>query len=283
MPEAAIIPIRDDVPVSNTQTPARAVFRSTPDREGEAVQQWGDTHTKIDRFADPLIANILETWRQRQDMVRAQNRLILQAKAICRRFCDGDKTEAGRLYNAIVKGGDHPATASAGIAVLALLSAMAPLETTRKSYERHLTKQGKQLPIAHMAETIRGVSTQTLAVIAAECGDLSAYQKGVAGVWKRAGLAVIDGERQRKVAGDAALDHGYSPSRRSVFWNIADAMLKAQGKDDTAGPYRLIYDQRKAYELPRVETLGHAHNRAMRHMTKRLLKDLWREWCRVTG
>ena len=212
-------------------------------------------------------------------MVRAQSRLTLQAKAICRRFCGGDKKEADKLYRAIVKGTPHPRAAQATVAVMPLLAAAEPVEKQRKLYEKSLTKLGAELPIAHVANAIRGVSTKTLAVIVGECGDLSAYDKGVAGVWKRAGLAVIDGERQRKKASEeAALRHGYSPSRRSTFWNIADALLKAQGKEETAGPYRRIYDERKALERPRVESDGHAHNRALRFMTKRLLKDLWLEW-----
>ena len=168
--------------------------------------------------------------------------------------------------------------------MLALSAASLPLESQRKVYEKGLTLLGKRLPIAHMADRIRGINTLTLATITGECGDLSAYEKGVAGIWKRAGLAVIDGERQRKKSDkELALIHGYSPSRRSVFWNIGDALLKSQGKEETAGPYRLIYDTRKAYERPRVDSDGHAHNRAMRHMTKRLLKDLWREWVRVSS
>ena len=272
-------PAGNGTPAANLKTPAMANARSPQVGEGEAVHPQGDFHGPADRFADPLIAEIVETWRQRQDMVRAMTRLTLQAKAMCRRITGGDKKDADKLYAAIAKGGEHPLAFHGAVAVLALREAMKPLETTRKAYERHLTRLGSQLPIAHMAESIRGVSTLTLAVVVAECGDLSVYEKGVAGVWKRAGLAVINGERQRKKSNlEEAEAHGYSPSRRSVFWNIASALLKAQGKDEKAGPYRLVYDERKAYERPRVESDGHAHNRAMRHMAKRLLKDLWMEW-----
>ena len=119
------------------------------------------------------------------------------------------------------------------VAIMPLLAASEPLERQRAVYEKELTKLGKELPIAHMADRIKGVNTKTLAVIVGECGDLSAYEKGIAGIWKRAGLAVIDGERQRKKASkEEALIHGYSPSRRSVFWNIGDALLKSQGKEE---------------------------------------------------
>ena len=60
-----------------------------------------------------------------------------------------------------------------------------------------------------------------------------------------------------------------------MFYVIAEALFKAQGKGYDAGPYRQVYDLRKAYDRPNVETDMHAHNRAMRYMTKRLLQDLY--------
>lgn len=247
------------------------------DDGGEAVQVGHDreVHSIRDRFADPLIAEITELWRLRQAMVEGQRKLTLQAKSICRRFTQGDKTEAEKLWNAVAKGREHPLAERAEPALLPFLQAQEPIVAQRKAFEKTLAKLGKQLPIAHVAENIKGVSSMTLATIVGELGDLSAYDKGIAGIWKRAGLAVIDGERQRLKAGDAALIHAYSPSRRSVFWNIGGALIKAQGTD---GPYREVYDQRKVYELAREIPKAHAHNRAMRHMTKRLLKDLWRAW-----
>jgi hypothetical protein len=228
------------------------------------------------RFADPLVIQIVETWRLRQDMVRAQGKLTLQIKAVLRRLNGGDKTEADKQYGRIMKGEDS----AAAMAVASLILAREPLEQQRKAYEKALEKLGKQVPIYPFTENIKGFGSLALAKTVGECGDLSAYPS-VAGVWKRAGLAVINGGRQRRIAGEAALEHGYSPERRSVFWNIADPLLKAQGKDENAGPYRRIYDKRKEYELERVETKGHAHNRAMRYMTKELLKDLTLAWRQV--
>jgi hypothetical protein len=245
---------------------------------GEAVQPRVETHSSSDRFADPLIGEIVETWRARQDMVRAQQKLTLQAKAICRRFSAGDRVDAERLYRAVAGKGEHPLREPAGRALLGLLAARCPLEDQRAAYEKHLARLARGLPIAGVVANIRGVGLATLAAIVGELGDLGAYEKGVAGIWKRAGLAVIGGERQRKKAGDAALEHGYAPGRHAVFWNVGAALLKAQGKNAGAGPYRRIYDARKAYERPRVVTDAHAHNRAMRYMTKRLLRDLWVAW-----
>lgn len=238
--------------------------------------------TEDRRFTDPLIGEIANIWRLRQDMVRAQAKLTLQTKAIMRRLCGGDKVEAGKLYKAVTKGEDHPLLAPAFGAVESFLDAGQPLVKRRAIFEKELAKRGKAMPIAYTADLIKGVNHMTLAAIVGECGDLSAY-RSVFAVWKRAGLAVIDGKRQRRVAGEAAFQHGYSPERRSVFYNVAEALFKAQGKDENAGPYRRFYDARKAIELERVETAGHAHNRALRHMTKELVKHLTLEWRIVAG
>ena len=113
------------------------------------------------------------------------------------------------------------------------------------------------------------------------------------------GMAVMpDGKRQRKVEGVAALAHGYSPGRRSVMWNIGDCMVKA------GGPWRELYDQRKAYEIatqaangitvcpsakiPKKNpeafmSAGHVHNRAKRYIEKRFLRSLWSAWRQATS
>jgi hypothetical protein len=113
-------------------------------------------------------------------------------------------------------------------------------------------------------------------------------------VWKRMGMAVIDGGRQRRVAGDAALLHGYSPARRSIMWNIGACLIKAQvrsAKDEEGnklastaiGPYGQLYIDRKAMEAERVDSAAHAHNRAQRYVEKRLLRDMWKAWRAMDG
>lgn len=235
------------------------------------------------RFSDPLIAEIVEVWRLRQDMVRATTRLTLQIKSIMRRYCAGDKAAAETLYKRVMDIHDGKSSepcgfsADAYMAVSSLIDCREPLDKTKSAMERRLTKLGARLPIASFCDGVQGFGHLGLAKVVAECGDLSVYVSDKA-VHKRAGLAVIDGERQRKKAGDDALKHGYNPERHAVFWNISAALIKAQGKGDDAGPYRRLYDQVKDAERPRVETDGHAHNRAMRMMVKQLLTDLRQAW-----
>jgi len=228
--------------------------------------------------ASPLVQEIVETWRRRQAFVEARRKLILQGRALCRRMTGGDKAAADVIYDDAASGADP----AAALIVGPMLEAQAPLTREINAADRHMVKLAKRLPVAEWAAAQKGFGIPGLSKTVGELGDLSAYAKGHSGVWKRAGLAVIDGGRQRKVAGDAALLHGYAPGRRSTFWNIAAAVLKGQGKNDEAGPYRRHYDARKLIEVPRTDTAGHAHNRAMRWMTKRLLRDLHREWTRVS-
>lgn len=234
------------------------------------------TQEPDERFADPAVQEIIEAWRLRQDFHREEKALTLRAKAICRRACDDDKKRAEVAYRAIMKGeGDSSLT----MALLPLLEAREVISKSRLTQEKTLKFLAKQLPVYEWTSGVRGFGELGLAAVVGEAGDLSKYRT-VSGVWKRCGLAVIDGERQRRKSGDAALAHAYSPSRRAVLWTLADSMLKAQGKDENAGPYRLLYEAEKAKAQAdeNVATDGHAHSRAMRHMFKRFLLDLTVAW-----
>ena len=183
----------------------------------------------------------------------------------------GDKKAAQAVYASALNGGDHTSAADARTLMLPLLLAREVIERSRKEVEKRLVVLAKALGVSAWIMEQRGVGLLSLAAIVGEAGNLSDYANP-AKLWKRMGLAVINGERQRKVAGDAALDHGYSPRRRSIMWTIGDCIVKA------GGPWRDLYDARKALELTRVATKGHAHNRAKRYVEKRLLRDLWRAW-----
>ena len=237
----------------------------------------------------PLISSIRETHRERQDFHRAEKSLTLQIKARCRRLCGGDKKGAGTLYDAMLGKGEHDLSKHALVANGPFLEARAILEGVRKAAEKQLNKLSKELAVAAFVEATPGMGYGSLGAIVGECGDLSNYANP-AKLWKRMGLAVMsDGKRQRRVAGAEALDHGYSPSRRSVMWNVGQSVFKAQSARidketgevlKEAGPYRVLYDERKAYELERDPDIKPilAHNRSTRYLEKRLLRELWRAW-----
>jgi hypothetical protein len=140
----------------------------------------------------------------------------------------------------------------------------------------------------------------SLAVIIAETGDLSGYANP-GKVWKRMGLAVMNGVRQgglRKTASkDEWIAHGYSAKRRSFMFVIGDVLVKKQGylrevylgekqkqrtKAVAAGltvaPAAKIPEKRKAEFI----SDGHIHKMSQRYMEKRLLKNLWQAWRRAT-
>lgn len=170
--------------------------------------------------------------------------------------------------------------------------------------EKNATKQmerlAKQLPVWDWCEGVRGLGARSLAVIVGEAGDLSKYpEKGH--LWKRMGLAVIDGVRQggltKGASKDDWIEHGYNRKRRSTMFVIGDVMVKV---GDT---YRQVYLARKEFEKGKARAMGltvcasakipakrkdefrsdgHIHALAQRYMEKRLLRDLWQAWKRAT-
>ncbi len=225
-----------------------------------------------------LIAEIREQWRRRQAWHRAEKSLTLQAKALCRRLAEGgDKKEADTIYRAALGKGSHSMADIALAAMMPLTEARDGIERHRKAVEKRLMVLAKDLPVAPWVEGTRGVGLLSLAAVVGEAGDLGSYGNP-AKLWKRLGLAVMpDGTRQRRIGGVEALDHGYSPARRSVVWNIGACIVKA------GGPLKAVYDARKVYEAERVETRAHAHNRAQRYVEKRFLRDLWSQWRKGEG
>lgn len=233
------------------------------------------------------ISEILrERHRMRQDLHQAEKNLTMQIRAICRRLVAGDKAEAESLYAAVIGKQPHTQAVTALAITQPLLDARATINTRRVEVEKAMKRDAKQLPIWPWVRGTFGFGALNLASLIGETGDLSAYATH-SKLWKRLGLAVINGERQRRVSGAAAIEHGYNPSRRSVMWNVGQCLFKSQSQRldkstghilKPAGPYRLGYDARKELELARVETKAHAHNRATRYMEKKLVRNLWRAW-----
>lgn len=161
----------------------------------------------------------------------------------------------------------------------AAIAARKPFADIEKVALKNMEKLAKQLPIWPFCEGIRGFGAASLAVIVGEAGDLSNYSS-VSKLWKRMGLAVMNGVRQgglpKGASAEAWIAHGYSPRRRSRVWNIGDALIK--GNRD--GIYRTAYLDRKSYEVKRDPTIKpiKAHRRAQRYMEKRLIKHLWQAW-----
>jgi len=254
-----------------------------------AVLKSSETHKK----GDSATPRIVEEWRRRMDMLRARQRLELQAQAICRRFVDGDKVEAAKLWAKVKKDPGHELR----VWLNPFIMAMDPLDSAKADIEKTLTKLVKAHPVWKWAETVQGFGAVSLAGVIGECGRGPGEYRSVSALWKRMGMAVIEGGRQRRVAGDAALLHGYDAERRSHMWNIGGCLMKAQlrsEKDDgtkvagteySLGDLGTVYLERKAYLQARdpERNKAHVHNDAKRYMEKRLLRQLWQEWRRANG
>lgn len=157
-------------------------------------------------------------------------------------------------------------------------AAIAPFETIEENCLKAMERLVRKLPAHGFMLATRGFGARSFARIIGEAGALHLYA-GPAKLWKRLGVAVIGGERQRKYADkDLAVIHGYNPRRRSVSWVAFDSLLKAQGTGEDAGRYRAYYDRKKAEYLERGWTKIHAHRAAARYSEKKLLRNLWKAW-----
>jgi len=151
-------------------------------------------------------------------------------------------------------------------------------DVSRTACEHVMEAHAKRLLVWPWVESVKGMGALGLARIVADAGNLSNYPT-VAKLWKRMGVAVMNGCRQGKPADpndpNEWIEHGYCPERRSTLYVITDSLLRTN--DDG---YRALYLERKPHEAarPDVKTKAHAHNAAMRYVGKRLLRDLWRAW-----
>lgn len=306
-----------------------AATRSTHAAAGEAGALQRPTPESASPPLADVIAEIREQHRFRQDYHSAEKRLANQIKAIVRRMSGGqpqaadgeDGTEAEESSE-LVPSTPGPSSPAVSLVTLHLDEARQHIAGHKRRHERRLAELAQLLPVWPFVDGIRGAGALGLAQIVGECGDLGSY-RSVAGLWKRMGLAVltwcdacrraipadaraagrcpwcgaddIRHERQRRIRGDAALVHGYAPTRRSVMWNIGESLLK-QNRD---GVYRTLYLRRKEIEALKPPcghisdgrackndegtacAPGHVHNRARRYVEKRFLKDLRAAWRRA--
>jgi hypothetical protein len=247
--------------------------------------------------ADLSLGSSLRSWlgwrKDLPDVDRA--RIAEQAKLLI--DC-GEKVAKGKLHNL----SDTEKFKEFEVIILVAIRSRAPTDEFEKIASKEMERLAKSLPVwAEFGEQIRGFGAGSLAVIIGEAGDLSNYSTH-SKLWKRMGLAVMDGVRQgglKKTSGkDLWIEHGYSPVRRSRMWNIGDTLMR--GNKD--GRYRSAYLARKQYERERADAAGlvvapsakipakrkdefmsdgHVHLRAQRYMEKRLLRDLWKAWRRA--
>lgn len=234
-----------------------------------------------------IVAQIRENHRRREDMLRPAGNLTRQIKSLCRRVSEGNLGRAQRVYKILAgqtckdaEPGDDALALMAGGYCALHLPVRARFEESANLYEKELRRLAKLLPVYSFVEDVPGFSALGLAQIVAEAGDLSRYDDK-SKLWKRMGLGLVGGERQRKVTDKAtAMAMGYAPRRRALMHVLGDVLYR---KRDNL--YRADYDREKARQaaLHPELTKMHVHRRALRHMEKMLLRDLWRAWRDQSG
>lgn len=293
---ASTLPADDSIP--DAASPLLDTATTLPHREPYDPAPHADT-----------IAEVVKLHRLRQDMIKAQTKLVLQAMASVRFMThqDGDwdsdeskaaaRKRADDLYRNVAKDEDHELHPH----VSPYLQAMEPLEARRAALEKALVKAVKRLPVYTFVKDTNGFGDVSFATIVGECGDIGNY-RSVSAVWKRLGLAVFDGKRQGNPgAGATAEDwirHGYNKQRRSVSWNARNQIIGGMGMwrpamgDDLADAtyYQRVFAERARYEADKLgmpvtasakgkeSYRKHVTARAMRYTEKRLLRELYKAW-----
>ena len=277
--------LRNSAPLDTKQN---SVGHPPTDAQKMAADAGDDGPGPVDTQMDAaVIAEITALSRHRRAHQRADQRLVLQIKAMYRSLCDGSIVEADKLFAAVNSGKkDHPQKLAAAALAAAFFQAREPLLATIAQVEKRMTKLAKELPVYDWWTSHKGLNALGLATIIGETGDLSNYPNP-GKLWARLGLSVD--EQGRAIKARKGVDNGYCPQRRSMSWRIVDSFFKHQGGsiDKETGEYKVppseyrqLYDDRKAYELERKPDMTpmHAHRRAARYMEKRLLRNLWRAW-----
>lgn len=261
------------------------------------------------RFVDPVILAIRGEYKKFAIWQQAGIKMTLRMSAICRAFVGardkGDKAglkRAAELQARVEKQNQTPEEEVVAITCIPLMAARDALEPYCKATKKSLEKMVKGLPISAWVEEIPGLGLFSMAKILGETGAPGAY-RSVSALWKRMGLAVIDGERQRRVPGADATKHGYNPKRRAVIWNvgkqICNDMKRPKLDEDLDAREGLSKYERMFLKRLRVEVTNHVEHarkpverdgvmyesfskqaaaRAKRYVEKMFLKDLWVWW-----
>lgn len=236
------------------------------------------SQSRCDRSCEAFIAT--QIGGARSDDEKERKAVWKQASALRK------QVEAGG--EGLVDAGDQTYRALSACTPIIVQSAAARAgwDALRNQVEKDMRRLAQTLPAYQWVKGVAGLSDLGLAVIVGETGDLSAYATKER-VWKRLGLAVIEGFRQRRMAdADQAAVHGYNPKRRAEIWAIcSDSMSRQQwrgAKDDAPahanGPYGAVYARRKANTDGREWTPARRDADARRIMTKAVVEDLWRVW-----
>ena len=132
----------------------------------------------------------------------------------------------------------------------------------------------EDVPIIDALVSIKGIG-KILAAKLVSAIDIEQADT-VSALWRYAGYAVINGEREKPTKGEKL---HYNAELKKNLYLVATSFMRC------GSPYREIYDSaREYYDVKHPEwTKGHSHNAALRKMTKLFLSHLWEHWRTLEG
>lgn len=250
-----------------------------------------------DRTCESFIASMLG---YRTDLPEAQRKAIYAKARTMRRAVEkwGQCSCDNHLEGAPEAGSEDRVLAVCTPIILNSAASREGWDNLRKRTEREMEKQAATLPVEAWRRDVRGLGLLGVAIIVGEAGDIGTYETKER-VWKRLGLAVINGERQQKRSDpEQAAIHGYKPKRHAEVWVVGDSLFQKQwagAKDEdgvsvaksgksiaipahSIGHYGAVYAARKLNTETRGWTPAHRDNDARRIMLKAVVESLWRVW-----
>lgn len=275
----------------------------------EDVLAFPENGHRSDSSADP-IQYIRELQVKRRFCIKLQIRQENAVRALIARYCGysslADEATRAKLFRKAGKilaaWGKERANLSedekragmlAADEIAMFFSVQEPLRKRRADIEKEMRALVRFLPGYEFAASVAGFGELGFAVLVAEAGDLAKYPHDR--LWKRLGLAPYEGKAYsawRKAGGltsEQWVAGGFSPHRLAeIFSCITEPLFRRQSmvsrkpNNQYSGYYRDVYNVRRAKcerQYPEWSK-AHLHNDAMRIMTKKLIRDLWRAWRR---
>lgn len=209
---------------------------------------------------DPTLYTIAQWLDDVENLRKAQNNRL--------RILVTDEPDSDGIHRGFGYDETHPvvSTMSATIGQLDQIEHAAILELNR-AMRKH--------PLNEWRKGQKGIGEKQLARLLAAIGDPyiredTGEPRTVSQLWAYCGLHVQDGEGARRKKG---VQSNWSTVAKMRSYLIATSCIKQSGTE-----YREVYDNRRAHtDVTHPDwTPGHSHNDALRVMSKRILRNLWR-------
>lgn len=229
------------------------------------------------KLHNPGLALLADTL---DDLERVRIATENRFRTLTRSVEDSDGIQRGLGFSV-----EHPIVAQTE-AMLSLL------EEAEKQAIKNLQKAVRETPFSDWIKAQKGVGEKQAARLLAAIGDpywndLHGRPRTVSELWAYSGYSVIGGAAQRRQKGQK---NNWSDTARMRVRLVSESCIKSLD-----GDYRKVYDAAREQYAEAVHphdcarcgpagkpalagsplSLGHQHSRALRRVSKEILKDLW--------